>query len=1212
MQIKELFQNDIYRTINGIVYADRLDADVVWQELEEYVITKELMGHINRLFKTYGDSLSGSTGNNGVWISGFFGSGKSHFLKILSYLFENRHVTREGVTKTALDFFKDKIDDPMAFSTIETAIRVPAEVILFNIDSLSFQNDEKAATLKAFFGAFNRRRGYCFNYPHIAHVEHFLTRKGVYKDFVEAFDAISTSQWYREREDYVFYTDDIVRAIIQVLPNQSENKQLLEWITNGERSYPLTIENFAALVAEYVEEKNRRLLFMVDEMGQFVGSHSDRMLNLQTIVENLGTKTHDKAWVFVTSQEDIDAVLGTKIQSKGNDFSKIQARFITRPTLSSSSIAEVIQKRLLRKQDGVSGSIGAIYDTKRDILQNQLSFSADTPTMASYQSTKDFVSSYPFVPYQFNLVQDIFDAVRAVGATGLNLSKGERSMLDAFQTALKAVGESQEGTLVPLWAFFPTLLSFLDSSVAKSIYNAREIPGLKEEDLRLLETLFLIRYLRLRRVRGTIQNLAVLTLSQVDTDMVRHKRTIEESVARLEKENLISRQGDEFLFLTIEEQSITREIQNTPLPGNAEIKELADIIFKDEFDGKSKYRHDNGKSFEMQLSLDGFFLSNKGDLSIELASPLGGMDYQSKKSNGIMASADGNRAVLILPESTDYYRELTLFLKTKTYLDGPGSRKVSGSEDMILAQKANENNQRRRKLIAGISQLLVDADIYICGSEYQPSAKGGYALLMELAKYVVGVVYKKLDLLPNPATDWESMVRTTLSASSAALFASGPQTANPKALDEVRQFLDLSAQAGKTPTMADVVKRFGGAPYGWPDGNAQVLLALLFRSDEIKLFKGSYLEPSKALDCFIKPSIYESVTISRSRVLDQEILTTAQALAQSLFQDFAPPTTRELADHVRKHLGLLQARLKDWQKLVEHDPKQYPGVSTIQAILDLVLPLSQMTLADELVETLLAKKSELESVYADYKRIAEFYSNQITVWRKAQKLLETIKPNRAQLEQDDTAAISIAQLESILGDTQPYDRIKDLTPALDSVQQALDGAVQVARNALKKTIDEYRDQLTPLCDELGLSPEENFKVKEKLNHLYNHGSLESNLAGLELLRTTQVGVAYDYAIKILQDFREAKAAEEARRREAEKIKANNGGAGFAAETSSGQRGTALPERVSTPTVLVESLQAKDLIKSQEIRTTTDVDRLVEQIRTTLKKKLAEGKRIKIQ
>ncbi|MFZ3110570.1 MAG: hypothetical protein WA234_07790, partial [Rectinemataceae bacterium] len=231
--------------------------------------------------------------------------------------------------------------------------------------------------------------------------------------------------------------------------------------------------------------------------------------------------------------------------------------------------------------------------------------------------------------------------------------------------------------------------SFLDGSVARSLYNAREIPSLGEFDHRLLETLFLIRYLKLRRIKGTIQNLSVLSLSEVDCDMVSLKRRIEESLARLEKENLISRQNDEFIFLTIEEQSITREIQNTSLPNNADIRELAGFLFQDGFDGKSKYRHDNGKSFDILLSLDGYCLSGKGDLDIEIASPLGGDDYQTKKANGVLASARENQVLIILPEDTEYYRDLNLFLKTKTYLESPAARQTSSSEEVILAQKSN-------------------------------------------------------------------------------------------------------------------------------------------------------------------------------------------------------------------------------------------------------------------------------------------------------------------------------------------------------------------------------------------------------------------------------------------------------------------------------------------------------------------------------------------
>ena len=75
------------------------------------------------------------------------------------------------------------------------------------------------------------------------------------------------------------------------------------------------------------------------------------MLSLQTITENLGTACGGRAWVVVTSQEDIDAILGEVRASKANDFSKIQGRFKTRLSLSSGNVDEVIQKRLLAKTE---------------------------------------------------------------------------------------------------------------------------------------------------------------------------------------------------------------------------------------------------------------------------------------------------------------------------------------------------------------------------------------------------------------------------------------------------------------------------------------------------------------------------------------------------------------------------------------------------------------------------------------------------------------------------------------------------------------------------------------------------------------------------------------------------------------------------------------------------------------------------------------------
>ena len=89
MKINELFAKNIFRSINGVVKAEQQDDQSVCQELDEFVVTKELSRHLDRFFDTYSNSIDHRDdpdiyGKMGVWISGFFGSGKSHLIKALS------------------------------------------------------------------------------------------------------------------------------------------------------------------------------------------------------------------------------------------------------------------------------------------------------------------------------------------------------------------------------------------------------------------------------------------------------------------------------------------------------------------------------------------------------------------------------------------------------------------------------------------------------------------------------------------------------------------------------------------------------------------------------------------------------------------------------------------------------------------------------------------------------------------------------------------------------------------------------------------------------------------------------------------------------------------------------------------------------------------------------------------------------------------------
>ena len=133
MKIREMFVKPIDRDIQGVIKVSPNKDVNIKQELEEYVVTRELQKHFAEFFNAYKKGIVGNTDKMGVWISGFFGSGKSHFLKILSYLLGNKEV--DG--KRAIDYFIDdgKISDSMVLADMKLAVETPTDVILFNDDS---------------------------------------------------------------------------------------------------------------------------------------------------------------------------------------------------------------------------------------------------------------------------------------------------------------------------------------------------------------------------------------------------------------------------------------------------------------------------------------------------------------------------------------------------------------------------------------------------------------------------------------------------------------------------------------------------------------------------------------------------------------------------------------------------------------------------------------------------------------------------------------------------------------------------------------------------------------------------------------------------------------------------------------------------------------------------------------------------------------------
>ena len=343
MKIQKMFQKDINRDINGVIKVSAIDDKSLEQELSEYVITQELRKHFDNFFDRYTQAIDRPTEKIGVWISGFFGSGKSHFLKMLSYILSNRQVCN----RYALDYFKEKIDDSTLWAEVTKSARIPTETILFNVDVESQGDKDSSSILKVFAKMFYKHCGYFGENIKVVRLEQFLDENGKLEEFKEAYKKETGKVWIEDRKTFAFRQSAIVK-ILQNLIGMDENAAK-DWF-KGKDQDGLSVGGFVDEIKKYVASKgkNFRLLFMIDEIGQFIGDNGDLMLNLQSIVEDIGTKCGGQVWVMVTSQEDIDHVIGRKdfkykprttkeIAAEEvikNDFSKIQGRFDKRLRLS--------------------------------------------------------------------------------------------------------------------------------------------------------------------------------------------------------------------------------------------------------------------------------------------------------------------------------------------------------------------------------------------------------------------------------------------------------------------------------------------------------------------------------------------------------------------------------------------------------------------------------------------------------------------------------------------------------------------------------------------------------------------------------------------------------------------------------------------------------------------------------------------------------------
>ena len=1061
MRIQDMFERDIDRDINGVVKVAQEDDASLEQELSEYVITRELAGHFATFFDAYERALDVPTDKIGVWISGFFGSGKSHFLKMLSYLLTDREVAG----RTALDYFHGKFEDGMVAAKVDRCAHVPTESILFNVDNKAVGEKDADVLKRTFARVFYDHLGFYGEDLKLARLEQFVESRGKTDAFRSAFERVNGERWLDARAEYDFFSDDVIAALTEVGVMSEDEAQ--RWFDGSDRA-DLSIERLTDEVRDYAEARAAecggkfRLLFMVDEIGQFIGGDTNLMLNLQTIVEELGSKCSGRVWVMVTSQEAIDEVTTVA----GNDFSKIQGRFDTRLSLSSSSADEVIKRRVLAKTPDATSLLAMQYGQSSAVLRNLFTFEEAVSDLHGYDGAEDFAETFPFADYQFTLMQKVMTELRKHGSSGKHLSSGERSMLSGFQEAAQRVEERDENALVPFWMFYDTVQTFLEGHIRRVINRAEEAAsaheGLEPEDVPVLKLLFLLRWVD--DVKLNVGNIVTLMTDDVRADRIALRERVQASLERLVRENYVSRNGETYQFLTDDEQEIARQIARTEVDSARIVKKIADVFYDNVFPAPKLAVGEN--NFPVEEWVDETRINQADGLTLRVMTALA--ERGATDRAGLILRSSGGEAIVVLSDEIGYYDCLLEAAKIDRFVSTQNIANLPENQQRIIREKNQERTALERRAKELIEEAVRRGAFYAAGEEVRPAGTTSARKMVEecVARLVDGT-YPKLSYI-DTFYHSDAEIRAILNGQAQALEGQQP---NQSAIDEVDAYLALQSGRQLT-TMEDVQKRFSEKPYGWREQDIAAVVAELLVQGRAKLrYAGAALDlgSPKAIDCLRKKSEVRKATIER-RVFVSEAtrLRAREAVMDFCHATDVPTSEDELTKQAHE---LLVSRRDELRRLldVEYRGHEYPGRSEVASAIELLDEvLSAGADPTDLLPVIARRDDDLADAAEGLEDVEGFFKNQRELFDRAVALVKRMAPEHDYLAGNEEVTRALATIKDVLSQQRPYEGIRELAPACQTVEGAYDDLLSAKRTDMLDQVKGMYEDIKAYAESKGV------------------------------------------------------------------------------------------------------------------------------------------------
>lgn len=1059
--IRDLFAKPIDRRIEEVIKVDQADETTVLDELQEYVLTESIGDHFNTVYKGIADAAAEPHEGIGVWISGFFGSGKSSFAKIVGYTVGARRVCDQPASqiikeKAQCELVKSQADVLTAYLDVINA-KIPTHAIIFDVSMDRGVRTANERLTEIMYKALLRELGYSEDFD-LAELEIGLETDDLLDRFQQEFETLHKKPWKIRRK--------IARAINEA---SAVMHSLQPDIYNAPDSWARSIgEEGRAditpnLLAERAFELTARkkpghaLIFIIDEVGQYVSRSVEKMLDLQAVVQAFGRESKNRVtrrlaiapcWIVVTSQEKLNEVVDA-LDSKKIELARLQDRFPTLIDLKQSDISEITGKRILQKNSTGSQRLSALYEEHEGRLKSLCTLERTSRT--TELSKKSFGDLYPYLPYQIDLCIDIISGLRLrrgaqrhIGGSNRTIIKQAQQMLIHPRTNLAA---QRIGNLVTLDLIYELLYAgnLLSTEITREI---DDIPSRLPNNAMAQKVAKAIALLEVvTDLPRTPRNLAVVLHPRVDADSLLSE--IEGALKDLVKAQIVHETEEGYKLLTVQEKNwdtARRSLAPKPADRNRIKKELLLEIFSDP--GIRGYRYQNRKTFPMSLIVNGEPVEGSGQAPLELLMADNAEDFDATCEEARKTSNEKREELFwVCSLNDDLHRLIEEIYRSREMIARherlAAQGKLSAEEASCLAGEKVRCDRTQRDLRGKLIKTVASGAGFFRGVRKDASALGQSIseVFSKLRDETIPELYPKFELGNRPlkGDEAEKLLTAANLNGLPAIFHEPPEglnlvirqsgkampNLNAEICREVLDYLNHEHSYGNKVTGKSLDAHFGGIGYAWDRDVLRLVLAVLLRGGAIEVtHQGRKHRNHNDPACrqpFVKNNAFRVASFAPREALDLRMLTNAARHFEAITggevdieEGALTQAFRRLASEDREILLSLVPRMK---------AAKLPGTQQLQELQESIEGILGMP-TDDCVRTLAGEGKSYQESRTHAKRLNDTLTDQnINLLRTARHVLDIKQPILEARRPSDAITETTKQLQDTLNSETFYERL---------------------------------------------------------------------------------------------------------------------------------------------------------------------------------------------